>query len=115
MGFLGVCLVMGGEGVKLYVPLSKTCTQTYAVSENIPFSTTTPLILLMSALFLQKDSIFLVKNSTFTQSNSMRAVRDLLVLFSVFVRQKININDNESFTDHASRIRLPDCSKSVIN
>ena len=61
MGFLGVCLVMGGEGVKLYVPLSKTCTQTYAVSENIPFSTTTPLILLMSALFLQKDSIFLSK------------------------------------------------------
>ena len=61
VGFLGVCLVMGGEGVKLYVPLSKTCTQTYAVSENIPFSTTTPLILLMSALFFQKDSIFLSK------------------------------------------------------
>ena len=45
----------------------------------------------------------------------MRAARDLLVLFSVFVRRKINVNDNVSFTDHASRIRLPDCSKSVIN
>ena len=51
------------------------------VSKNIPFSTKTALILLMSAFF--------VKNSTFTQSISMNesCVRDSLVLFKVFVRQ----------------------------
>ena len=36
--------------------------------------------------------------------------RDFLVLFSVF-----SINENASFTDYASGIRLPDCSKLIIN
>ena len=37
-----------------------------------------------------------------------------LVLFSAFVRQKTVIK-NVSFTDYASEIQLPDCSKLAIN
>ena len=48
-------------------------THTYAVSENMPFSTKAPLILLMPEFF-DKKSAFFGKNSTFTQSNSVRAV-----------------------------------------
>ena len=44
----------------------------------------------------------------------MRAVLDFSDLFSVFVRQKVTINENLGFTDHASGIQLPDCSKLVI-
>ena len=46
------------------------------VSENINFSTKTPLILLISVFFCKK-SIFFVTNGTVTQSNSMRAVLDI--------------------------------------
>ena len=52
-----------------------------------------------------------MQNNTFTQSNSVRAVLDFLVLFSAFVRKKVDINENISFTGYASGIRLPDCSK----
>ena len=45
--------------------------------ENIPFSTKTLLILLMS-VFFSKKSAFYVKNSTFTQSKGMGA------LFKIF-------------------------------
>ena len=55
-------------------------TLAYVGSENIPFSTKTSLILLMSAtFFLQKIRIF-SKNNTFTQSNSMDAVLEILYL-----------------------------------
>ena len=50
-------------------------------------STKALLILLMSALFLQKVSIF-GKSRTFTQSNSVKAVLEFLVLFSFFVKIK---------------------------
>ena len=42
-------------------------TNTYTVSENIPFSTKTSLILLMSAFFCKKSAFF-GKINTFTQS-----------------------------------------------
>ena len=46
----------------------------------------------------------------------MRAkVKDFLVLFSVFVRSKVTIDGNISFTYYASGIRLLDCSKLAIN
>ena len=38
-----------------------------------------------------------------------------LILFSVFVIQKVAINENIRITDHASGIRLPDYWKSTIN
>ena len=48
----------------------------------------------------------------------MRAVlevRDFLVLFSVFVRSKVTINENISFADYGSGIRLLVCSKLTVN
>ena len=51
-------------------------TQTYVVSENIPFSTKTPFIFLMSTFFCKKSAFF-VKNSTFPQSISMKAVLEI--------------------------------------
>ena len=40
---------------------------------------------------------------------------DFLVLFSGFVREKVTINENISFTDYASAIRLLGCSKLAVN
>ena len=45
----------------------------------------------------------------------MRAVFEILVFWSVFIRWKVTINENISFTDYASKIRLPDCSKLAAN
>ena len=63
-----------------------------------------------ASIFWQKFTIF-GKNSIFTQNNSVRAV----LRFSGFVRWKITINENVSFTDYASGIWLPDCSILTIN
>ena len=38
-----------------------------------------------------------------------------LVLFSVFGRGKVTVNENQSFTDHASGIQLANCSKLALN
>ena len=40
---------------------------------------------------------------------------DFLVLFSVFVRQKVPITKNITFADSVSRIRPPECSKLAKN
>ena len=45
----------------------------------------------------------------------MRAVTDFLVLFSVFVKQKVTITQNIIFTDPVSGIQPPDCSKLARN
>ena len=42
-------------------------------------------------------------------------VTDFSVLLSVFVGQKITAHESITFTDHASRIRLSDCSRLAIN
>ena len=42
-------------------------------------------------------------------------VRDFLVLFSVFVRQKVTVNKKITFTDYPSGIQLPDCSKFAVS
>ena len=60
--------------------------------------------------------MFFVQKSTFTQSSSVRAVLKIfLVLFSVFVRQKVAITENITFADSVSGIRSPDCSKLAKN
>ena len=56
------------------------------------------LILLMSAFF--------GKIRTFTQSSSVRAVLEIF---------KVTINENINFTDYASGIWLPNCSKLAKN
>ena len=48
-------------------------------------------------------------------SSTVKTNKNFLVLFSVFIRWKVNINENVSFTDYASGIRLPDCPKLAIN
>ena len=68
----------------------------------------------MSAFFCRKSAFF-CKNGTFTQSNSLKAVRDFLVLFLVFVREKVTIAKNITFAESVSRIRPPDCSKLAKN
>ena len=42
-------------------------------------------------------------------------VRDPLVLFSVFLRKKVTVNENASFTDYMPGLRIPNCFKLVIN
>ena len=42
-------------------------------------------------------------------------MRDFLVLFSVFVRYKVTVNENISFGDYWSGIRLPGCSRLDVN
>ena len=55
--------------IMLKLEIWHVSTNTYVVSENIPFSTKAVLILLMS--------IFFGQNSTFTQSNSERAALEI--------------------------------------
>ena len=69
----------------------------------------------MSAFFCGKKLAFLGKNSSITQSNSVRAVLEIFSSVFSFVRQKVTINENVSFTVYASGIRLPDSSKLAIN
>ena len=64
--------------------LARKCTHLYS-SENIPFSTKTYLILLMSAFF-EKNQCLLPKIGPLLQSIVESFVRDLLVLFSVVLQ-----------------------------
>ena len=65
----------------------------------------------MSAFFSKKIAFFVPK-STFTQSNS---VKDFLVLFSVFIKQKVTITENITFAYSVSGILPPDCTKLAKN
>ena len=69
------------------------------------FSAKALLVLLMSEFFA-KNQCFFGKNSTFAQGNSVSCVGDILVLFSVFVRFKVTVNENISFMDYAFKIKL---------
>ena len=83
----------GGRGLEIWYVSTHTFN-----SRKYTFSTKNTLIFLISAFFLQKIIIF-GKNSTYTQSNSMTAV--LLLM-------------KTCFTNDASGIGLPDCSKLAI-
>ena len=55
---------------------------------------------------------------TFTQSNSVRALLEIFQICFHFLLDLFSqsaINDNISFTDYTSGIRLPECSKLAIN
>ena len=67
------------------------------------------------SIFLAKISIFWKQYYLYSKQYSESCVRHFLVLFSVFLRQKVNVNENVRFSDYASRIRLPDCSKLAMN
>ena len=65
----------------------------------------------MSAFFLQKISFFFPKKYPYSKQQCESCVRDFLVLFSVFVRQKVTVNGNINLANSLSRIWLWDCSK----
>ena len=67
------------------------------------------------SIFLQKISIFYPKKQLHSTQYCESCVRDFLVLFSVFVRQKVPITENITFADSVSGIRPPDCSKLAKN
>ena len=70
----------------------------------------------VSSFYVNKMSAFSVKHSNFLQSNNMRVVfKDLLVLFSAFIRLKIVIKEKLRTIEHAFRIRLLDCSELAKN
>ena len=95
--------------------LTRKYTHTYLVSETIPFSIKPLLIFLMSAFFCKK-SAFLAKIVPLPKAIVWKLCwRLVLVLFSVSVRYKVIIDEYLYFTDYASEIQLPDCSKLEVN
>ena len=67
------------------------------------------------SIFLQKGSVFCPKKYLYSKQQCESCVRDFLVLFSVFVRQKVTITENITFADSVSGIRHLDCSKLTKN
>ena len=67
------------------------------------------------SIFLQKISVFCPKKYLYSKQQCESCVRDFLVLFSVFVRQKVTVTENITFADSVSGIRSPDCSKLAKN
>ena len=65
--------------------------------------------------FLQKISVFCPKKYLYSKHQYERCVRYFLVLFSVFVKQKVTITENITFANSVSGIRPPDCSKLTKN
>ena len=65
--------------------------------------------------FFWKKNFFWQKYYLYLKQWYETCVKDFIVLFSVFVRQKIIVNENVSFIDHASEIRPPDGCKLAIN
>ena len=77
-----------------------------------------PLNFANSAIFLQKISIYFAKIVPllkYSKQQCESCVRYFLILFLIPVKQKDIFKENISFTDCASSIRLPDCSRLVIN
>ena len=66
-----------------------------------------PLILLMSAFFVQKY--------LYSKQQCECCVRDFLGLFSGYVRPKVTIAENITFANSVSGIGPPDCSKLAKN
>ena len=67
----------------------------------------------MSAFFCTKSAFF-GKQYLYSKQLYESCVKDFLVLFSGFVREKVTNNENVSCIDQASRIRLLDCCKLTI-
>ena len=64
----------------------------------------------MSAFFCRKLGFF-PKKYPYSKQQCESCGRDFLVLFSVFVRQKVTVNGNINFANSLSRIWLWGCSK----
>ena len=67
-------------------------------------------------------TIFFAKNQRFWQKQYLHSkqqcescVRDVLVLFSIFVKQQVTVFENITFANSASEIQVLDCSKLAIS
>ena len=67
------------------------------------------------SIFLQKISSFYKKQYLYSKHQYESWISDYLVLFSVFVRQKVTVKENVRFSDYTSRLPLLDCFKLAIN
>ena len=74
-----------------------------------------PLSFADVSIFLSKISVFCPKKYFYSKQQCESCVRDFLVLFSVFVRQKVPITENITFADSVSGIQPPDCFKLAKN
>ena len=123
VGILGARFELGGGGKITSPPCLKFVRIMLETSNSVrkftpicsfrkyTFQCLGPLIFADVSIFCKKLAFF-VQISTVTQSNSVRAVLEIfLVLFSVFVRQKLTVTENITFAHSVSRIRPPDCSK----
>ena len=90
-----------------YTPISSFRKYTFQCLDPLNFADV--------SIFLQKISVFCPKKYLYSKQQCESCVRDFLVLFSVFVRQKVTITENITFADSVSRIRPPDCSKLAKN
>ena len=63
------------------------------------------------SIFLPKIHVFCPKKYHYSKQQCESCVRDFLVLFSVFVRQKVTVTENITSADSVSGIRPVDCSK----
>ena len=124
MGFLGVRFEMEGGKITRCLKLVRIMPETSnLVSKQInicslrkyTFSYQGPFNFADISIFLQKITDFWQKQYLYLQQQYESCVRDFLVQFSFFVRWKITINENISFTEYTSGTRLPDCSKLAIN
>ena len=79
------------------------------------FQQQNPLNIADVSIFLQTISIFYKNYYLHSKHQYESCVRDPLVLFSVFVKEKVTINENISFTDYTSGLRRLNCFKLVIN
>ena len=69
----------------------------------------------MSPFFKKKLAFLVQKKYLYSKQYFESCARDFLVLFLVFVKQKVAINENINFADSLSGIRPPDCSKLAKN
>ena len=100
MDFLGVGFAVGVNYPPPPAPPLPLCLTLFRIMLE-----TWNIVSMYTHLLIQKINLFQYES----------CVRDFLVLFSDFVRLKVSIIENLNFTDHASGIRLPDCSKLAIN
>ena len=79
------------------------------------FQYLSPLNFADVSIFLQKISVFFPKKYLYSKQQCESCDRDFLVLFSVFVRQKVTVTENITSADSVSGIRPLDCSKLAKN
>ena len=85
------------------------------VCRKYTFQCLGPLNFADVGIFLQKNSVFCRKKYHYSKQQCDRCVRDFLVLFSVFVTQKVTVTENITSAGFVSEIRPPDCSRLAKN